>query len=459
MKNILLTIGFLVLSLTSKAQTKYTLDSTELTSSVVKDSLDIPWEIIWGPDDYIWTTERFGRVSRINPKTGEQQVLLNISSQVYYQDEAGMLGMVLHPNFKNNPKVFIAYTYLVNNDIKERLVKFDYDGTKLIAEDTLIENIAGNTTHIGCRLLILNDNTLLMSTGDAQNQSAPQDTNMLLGKFLRMNLDGTIPNDNPNPNSYIWSIGHRNAQGLCLAPNGKLYSSEHGPTTDDELNVIEVGRNYGWPTVKGFCNNPTETSFCTANNVKEPLFAWTPTIAPSDIVWYSHEAIPEFKNKLLMTVLKDKSLIVFTFNENGDSVIAQNEYLSNAFGRLRDICVSPEGVIYIATNGNSWSNTNPFTHKIIALRNENYTSAVKNISTNGLIQINPNPVVKGEKLQIKLPLNETGQLTIVDLFGKVILSETISNNSQLSINTPKGFYAWKVVLSNGTMQYGKLMIE
>ncbi|MDG1859772.1 MAG: PQQ-dependent sugar dehydrogenase, partial [Emcibacteraceae bacterium] len=150
----------LIFPLLIKAQTTYVLDSTTLTYRLVKDSLDIPWEIIWGPDDYIWCTERFGRVSRIDPISGQQNVLLDLSSDVYEQSESGMLGMVLHPDFSSNPHVFIAYTYLSGSNIQERLVRFNYTGTSLVAADTLVENIIGNTTHIGSRLIILPDNTL-----------------------------------------------------------------------------------------------------------------------------------------------------------------------------------------------------------------------------------------------------------------------------------------------------------
>ena len=172
-KNLILQILFLSI-LGLNAQTKHTLDSTELTSRVVKDSLDIPWEILWGPDDHIWVTERFGRVSRINPKTGGQNVILDYSSQVYEKSETGMLGMVLHPDFSNNPEVFIAYTYLSGSNIRERLVKFTYNGTNLTASDTLVDNITGYTTHVGSRLIILSDTTLLMTTGDAQNKNSAQ---------------------------------------------------------------------------------------------------------------------------------------------------------------------------------------------------------------------------------------------------------------------------------------------
>lgn len=440
-------------------QATHQLDSTTLTSRVVKDSLDIPWEILWGPDDFIWTTERYGRVSRINPETGKQHVLLDLSSDVYQRSESGMLGMVLHPDFDNKPHVFVAYTYLAGSNIRERLVRFNYDGTSLIPADTLVENIVGNTTHIGCRLLILPDNTLLMTTGDAQNQSLPQDTNSLSGKLLRMNLDGSVPADNPNPNSLVWSYGHRNAQGLWLAPNGHLYSSEHGPTTDDELNIIEVKRNYGWPTVAGFCDSPPEEAFCNANNVVEPLAAWTPTIAPSDIIWYDHWAIPEFRNKLLMTVLKDKSLIAFGFNEAGDSVISEKKFFKNEFQRLRDICVSPEGKIYLATSGSSWSNTNRFTHTIVELSNEDYNASLGGPQPYTRVCVGPNPLSTGQQLKVTVPFNLSADLVLYDLFGRPVLTQSLNGTESLSINTISGIYIWKVKLENGEVQSGRLVVD
>ena len=152
---------------------------------------------------------------------------------------------------------------------------FKYENGTLENEFILLDNIPGNTTHIGCRMIIMPDNTLLFSTGDAQNQPSAQDVDQLTGKIHRLNLDGTIPNDNPFPGNSVYSFGHRNVQGLFLGPNGIIYSSEHGPSTDDEFNIIEAGMNYGWPNVHGFCDSPSEVAFCDENDVFEPLVADT----------------------------------------------------------------------------------------------------------------------------------------------------------------------------------------
>jgi len=351
--------------------------NTSLTEREVIGNLDIPWEIKWGYDGFIWMTERPGIVSRVNVGTGEKNVILDIQNTVYSgNNEAGLLGMEFHPEFATNHILFMTYTYTQGNQIKERLSSFTYNTNSemLENEQILLNDINGYTTHIGSRILALEDLTILISTGDAQDQPASQDVNELTGKILRMDISddnfGGIPNDNPIPNSYVWSWGHRNAQGLELAPNGIIYSSEHGPTNDDELNILVPNRNYGWPNVQGFCDEPTETNFCEQNNVVEPLANWTPTIAPSDIIWYDHPAIPEFQNTLLMTVLKDKMLVRFEFSEDGQSVTSETEFFNYEWGRLRDICVSDDGKIYLATNGNTWPSQPP--NEIIELSNDEY---------------------------------------------------------------------------------------
>ena len=452
----LVLLSLFSLSINALAQTNITIGSTTVEVETIYTGLDIPWEIIYGPDGFIWTTERKGIISRIDPVAQTKTVILNIVSSVYQNSESGMLGMALHPNFAANPEVFVAYTYGTFSNLKEKLVKYTYNGTSLINPVVILDNIIGNTTHNGSRLLILPDNTLLFSTGDAQNQLFPQDITELNGKLLRINLDGTIPADNPIAGNPVYSFGHRNVQGLLLHPNGKIYMSEHGASTDDEFQIAESGRNFGWPNVEGFCNTSNEQSFCTTNNVKEPLLAWTPTIAPSDLVYYENAAFPEFNNKVLMTVLKDKKLIAMQLDATGNSVLSQTHYLTNQYGRLRDICIGAQKEIYLATNGASWSNTNPNTHSIIVLRPPNDLGIDDQFKA--AISVYPNPI--GNEFTINFPDNVLGnQFYLTDLTGRTIFSSLISeqvvriNSSELK----NGIYVLRVTMKNGTELTKKLI--
>ncbi len=446
----------LSLAIQSQSQTNINIGSTTVEVETIFTGLDIPWEIIYGPDGFIWTTERKGIISRIDPVAQTKTVILNIVSSVYQNSESGMLGMALHPNFAANPEVFVAYTYGTFSNLKEKLVKYTYNGTSLVNPVVILDNIIGNTTHNGSRLLILPDNTLLFSTGDAQNQLFPQDITELNGKLLRINLDGTIPADNPIAGNPVYSFGHRNVQGLLLHPNGKIYMSEHGASTDDEFQIAESGRNFGWPNVEGFCNTSNEQSFCTANNVKEPLLAWTPTIAPSDLVYYENAAFPEFNNKVLMTVLKDKKLIAMQLDATGNSVLSQTHYLTNLYGRLRDICVGAQKEIYLATNGASWSNTNPNTHSIIVLRPPNDLGIDDQFKA--AISVYPNPI--GNEFTINFTDNVLGnQFCLTDLTGRTIFSSLITekvvrfNSTELK----NGIYVLRVTMKNGTELTKKLI--
>ena len=150
----------------------------------------------------------------------------------------------------------------------------------------------------------------------------------------------------------MWSLGHRNAQGLTLVGN-KLFASEHGPDRDDEISIIEKGKNYGWPNVKGFCNESDEQMFCTANAVKEPIKTWTPTAAVCGMDYYNSDAIPQWKNSLLLVSLKNSRLYQIKLNTAQTEVAETTEFFTNEYGRLRDVCIAPDGKVYICTSNGS----------------------------------------------------------------------------------------------------------
>lgn len=320
-----------------------------LRDSVVAGNLQLPWEILWGPDDHIWMTERGGRISRFDPQTGNRSTLITISD-VVSNGEGGLLGMALHPSFSSTPYVYVIYNYMNGGNYREKLVRYTYNSSNQTLGNPapLLDDIAAAGIHNGSRLLIVGDK-LFISTGDASNTSLAQTISSPNGKILRLNLDGSIPADNPQPGNPYWSWGHRNPQGLVYA-NGRLYSSEHGPSSNDEINIIEKGRNYGWPNVEGFCDESSESSFCSSQNVAEPIIAWTPTIATAGLDYYQHDLIPQWKNSLLLATLKNQRLYQLKLNATGNAIDSSATYLNGNYGRLRDICISPAGKVYVCTS-------------------------------------------------------------------------------------------------------------
>ncbi len=437
-KHLFTSLIFISLLFTKNADAQLTIGNTTVDTLTLISGLSTPWEVQYGSDDHLWFTERTGKINRLNPVNKQNKVILDFRSTVNNYGEGGMLGLALHPNFSTTPKVYVVYTYGSNSNLKEKLVSFDYNAANdtLTNEQTLIAQIPAAVNHDGSRLQIDGNGHIFMSTGDAINQPSAQNTNILSGKILRLNLDGSIPTDNPIPNSPLWSWGHRNPQGLFLA-NGFLYSSEHGPNNDDEINIIKKGRNYGWPTVQGFCNTTNEITFCTDSNVVEPLFAWTPTVATSDIVYYNHPAIPEFQNSILLTTLKDETIHQLPLNAQKDSILSDNEYFANVWGRLRDIAIGPLGELYIATNSG--------THSIIKISNPNYTSIIDNQLKKDKVIIFPNPSSTDIKVLINSSI-EAKEYRLYDLKGQLVAVDSILSNNFIIEKKPtyNGVYVLKI---------------
>ncbi|WP_052430576.1 PQQ-dependent sugar dehydrogenase [Hymenobacter sp. DG25B] len=396
--------------------------NTTVTVTTLATQLDTPWELLWGPDNFLWLTERPGRISRINPTTGEVALLLTVP-EVAEEGEGGLLGMALHPAFATSPYVYVVYTYLASGQIREKLVRYTYTGGTLNSPVSLIAEIPAARIHSGSRLLFLPDGNLLMSTGDAADQSTPQNTVSLNGKTLRLAPDGSVPADNPQPGQYQYTLGHRNPQGLALGPNGRIYSSEHGPDSNDEVNLIEAGRNYGWPTVKGFCDEPAEKAFCTDKNVKEPLFAWSPTLAVSGLAYYNHPAIPEWRNSLLLNSLKAGQLLQLPLQADGASLQSQPVLIFNRqFGRLRAICVAPDGRVFLGTSNRDGSGAGTANDdQILMLQNKAYVPTATTPGTLPLaVSVWPNPATSQVELHLAAPLPVAAQVTVHDALGRPV---------------------------------------
>lgn len=325
--------------------------SDDLEKRIVTENIQVPWEIKWTDDNFLWVTGIEGAIYKIDPESGERKTLLATVPDIirYKENEPGMHGFdIIKTN--NQTSLFVAYTYLKSdNSLALRLMRYTYStqSDSLVDPKVIIENIPTGYAQSGCRVKILSDSTLLMTVGDgAFNPILSQDISSLTGKTLRIKLDGSIPKDNPFPNSYVWTWGHRNHQGLCVTPNGIVYSTEHGTQSNDEVNALYKGRNYGWPYVEGFCDDPSEFQFCKDSNVKEPQRTFTPTPAVAGIEYLNNNLFPSWRNSLVMVSLKPPYFFVFPLNEQQDSIKEQKTF-SVEQSRLRSICITPHGKMFV----------------------------------------------------------------------------------------------------------------
>lgn len=418
MKNLLhfkISLAFLlVLAYPCRAQIN--LGTTVLQPTVVATNLSVPWDMTFGADGWIWFTELNGNIKRMHPDTYEIRQVYSIPDVALFGFSVGLHSIVLHPDFNNTPYVYVHYA---NSNTTSKIVRYQYDlPNNTLTDPTIVMGgIPAGVSHNGSRMVILDDK-LYISLGDTYSTPAvAQNLSSINGKVLRMNLDGSVPTDNPIAGSYVYSWGHRNPQGLCYG-NGKFYSSEHGTGANDEINVIEPNRNYGWPTVEGLCNTTSEITFCNANNVKEPIWSWSPSIAPAGIDYYQNAAIPEWNHSLLLAVLKDKKLIQLKLNEDGTQIIQQNTYLVNTYGRLRDVLVLPDGRVFLCTSNKDYAGSPTATDdRIVELRNN--ALVVDGFADNKHTKVYPVP--SDRLLHIGSDL-KIGFIVISDNLGKTVYS-------------------------------------
>ena len=319
----------------------------ELDVDVIVDGLNNPWEIVFGPEGEIFFTERDGRIWKIE-NFGEAKVIETFPKSGSM--EGGTLGLALHPDFKNNQKIYIYQTNLELEFFQNKVFSFTVDGDTLTDKQVVIDNIPGAPWHDGGRIKFGPDGKLYITTGDAINPGWSQDLSSLAGKILRINPDGTIPDDNPFDSSPIFSYGHRNPQGIAWSDGGLFVSSEHGPSGEmgyghDEINVIVKGKNYGWPKVVG---DSSDDIF-----VNPIIHSGQSTWAPSGMVFFNSDKISSFEGKFLVGALRGQHLMVVNVAEDG-SLISTEKMFEGDFGRIRTAQIGPDGVLYLLTaNGDN----------------------------------------------------------------------------------------------------------
>jgi len=489
----------------------------------------MPHDLVYGPDNNIWYTERFaGKVSFVNPVNGNKTTVLTLgSAMVRAGGQDGLMGLALHPQFNSGkPFVYISYTYqsLSSTVRKTRIERYTYNaGTQQLESPvTILQDIPGSNDHNSARIAIGPDLKLYYSVGDMgagqfdniNRTNNAQNLNIYEGKILRLNteLEGGswIPADNPFSNggqpTAVYSFGHRNPQGLVWGNvNGVdiLYSDEHGPFSDDEINIINRGINYGWPNVIGWCdgnyNGRTTAGFtivneqnnCATLNAREPLrslfpstnppsggdnMLW-PSVGPSGADFYGSDAIPNWQNSLLIANLKKGTVSRYKLSSNGESIISDTIHYFRGLGRFRDVVVSPDGLkIYVAcdssgsTSGPTGNVTtvpaNPgsileFTYQPpIAMR-----SAVSPVITTQVINkgmdVYPNPA-RSYFMIYNYDKSDGKQLQLFDLNGRAVMTQKIAGLTS-RIDTHRignGLYVLKITDEKGQLvRVEKIIIQ
>ena len=322
---------------------------TSFKVETVIPNLEVVWSIVWAPDGRMLFTERPGRV-RVYENGKLRQQPLFVVPDVEPRGESGLMSIALHPQFSSNHFLYLSYAYN-SGGTQVRVARYRETPEGLTDRKVIIENIPAAQYHAGCRLRFGPDGKLYITTGDATDRQLAQQLNSLAGKILRLNDDGTVPNDNPfvgraAARPEIWAYGSRNAQGIDFQPGTNLlWETEHGPSGfdgpggGDEVNIIDRGKNYGWPVIH---------HRATQAGMESPVLEYTPACAPASGMFYRGSALPAFKGNFFFGCLRGERIIRVV--ANGRQVVSQENLLERKYGRIRDIAEGPDGFIYFSTS-------------------------------------------------------------------------------------------------------------
>ncbi len=293
---------------------------------IIAENLHVPWAIE-KVDDTFYLTERPGNIVKIENEHVERQNV-ELEKELATAAEAGLLGFVLDQDFSESHLAYAYYTYEDEHGQFNRIVTLQFNGETWKEEEVLLDQIPSGAYHHGGRLKMCPDDKLYATAGDASDPEIAQELESLGGKILRLNLDGSIPEDNPFEDSYVYSYGHRNPQGLTWAKDGTLYASEHGNSANDEVNQIEAGENYGWPIIEG---EQEQEGMIT------PLFT-----SGADTTW-APSGIDYYDERLYVAALRGTALLEFNLDTEEYSKVISD------LGRVRDVLIDEENV-YVITN-------------------------------------------------------------------------------------------------------------
>ncbi|MFT4697077.1 MAG: glucose/arabinose dehydrogenase [Flavobacteriaceae bacterium] len=335
-----------------------TLTSINYKTEVVVPDLNIPWGFVFLPDGTLLITEKSGEL--LHFKEGEKIIIEGLP-EVYLRGQGGLLDIELHPDYNQNGWLYITHVSSEGEGDggNTALIRAKLSGNKLKNVERLYKTGPNSKRgqHFGSRITFDNDGFLYFSVGDRGNRDLnPQDITRDCGKIYRLNADGSIPEDNPfvetpNAKTAIFSYGHRNPQGMVKHPEtGKIWIHEHGPKGGDEINIIQKGKNFGWPIISYGINysGTTLTENTALPGMEQPLFYWVPSIAPSGMAFVTSDIYPDWKGNLLVGSLKFGYLERLVLKN--DKVVTRYKLLEG-MGRVRSVRQGPNGYIYAALEG------------------------------------------------------------------------------------------------------------
>lgn len=299
--------------------------TNELT--VLAENLNAPWSIE-KINDTFYITERPGAIVKVEDEKETRQEV-SLSNDLATADEAGFMGFALAPDFEETNQAYAYYTYTDENGQFNKVITLILEESQWREESVLLDQIPSGPYHHGGRVKIGPDDKLYITVGDALEENLAQQTDSLAGTILRMNLDGSIPEDNPFEDSYVYSYGHRNVQGMSWLSDDTMYASEHGNSANDEINLIEAGANYGWPLIEG---------------IQEQEGLVTPEFTSGSDTTWAPSGMDVHDNKLYVAGLRGNAVFVFDL-ETGEERAVLTDY-----GRIRDVYIEEDYLYFITNN-------------------------------------------------------------------------------------------------------------
>lgn len=336
----------------------------DLAVTTVARGLVHPWGLAFLPDGRMLVTERPGRM-RIVAKDGKLSPALAGVPKVFASDQGGLHDVALDRNYAQNQTIYFCYAEPAGGGARTALARARLvdEGTPRLDAVTVIFHQQGplsSGNHFGCRIAQTPDDNLFLTLGEHfTTRDQAQNLGNHLGKIVRIRPDGSVPPDNPfvgraGAKPEIWSYGHRNPQGLALNPaSGKLWEHEHGPRGGDEVNLIEKGKNYGWPVIGyGIDYNGARIHASThKEGMEQPLWYWVPSIAPSGMAFYTGDLFPAWRGNLFVGALAGQ--LIARLELDGDKVVKEERLLRELRERIRDVRQGPDGALWLLTDNSA----------------------------------------------------------------------------------------------------------